>query len=93
MKPGSMPGGTCFGLVASLATSLMVSERLDLGDENTPSAKSTSPTSTSNWCAAMRLPFSITLSDAISSAEPPMVAEREPPVPSPSATASVSPEM
>ena len=41
----------------------------------------------------MRLPLAITLSAASHSAVPPIAAEREPPVPAPQATASVSPSM
>ena len=44
-------------------------------------------------CAAISLPFSMTLSAASASAEPPTTIEREPFEPMPNATRSVSPSM
>src|SRR5262249_35599574 len=49
--------GSLFGSMASLATSLMVSVRLVLGLENTPSAKLMSAASTLRRCAAIALPL------------------------------------
>ena len=78
-----MPFGSFVGLLAVRATSPMVMVWLDFGDENMPSSNLMSSTPTLSTCAAIFLPFSITLSAAAATAEPPSVAEREPPVPSP----------
>ena len=50
-----------------------------------------SATRASRKCAASCLPCSITLSHALSSAVPPAIAEREPPVPPPNSSWSLSP--
>ena len=78
-----MPFGSLAGLAAVRATSLMVMVWLVLGDENMPSSNLRSSTPTLSTCAAIFLAFSITFSAALATAEPPMAAEREPPVPSP----------
>ena len=78
-----MPFGSFFGSVAARATSPMVMVWLVFGDENMPSSNLMSSTPTLSTCAAICLPLSITLSAAAAIAEPPSVAEREPPVPSP----------
>jgi hypothetical protein len=49
------------------------------------------PASNTMSCSAMRSPLSTILSAAIDSAEPPVAAERDPYVPTPKATRSVSP--
>ena len=79
------------GSMASFATSLMLSVRLVLGLEKTPSAKLMSAASTLSRWAASCFALVVILSAAMSTADPPMVAEREPPVPSPRKTWSVSP--
>ena len=78
--------GSLVGSIASLATSLMVSVRLVLGLENMPSAKLMSAALTLRRCAAIALPLVAILSAAAATADPPIVAEREPPVPSPTKT-------
>src|SRR5207248_2470729 len=58
-----------------------------------PTANSMSASAASSRCAASRLPLAMILSAAIHSAEPPITVEREPLVPIPKATRSVSPSM
>ena len=82
-SPGSMPAGSFAGTIASAAISFVVMVRFDFDDENTPSAKLMSLSSSLSACAAILIAFSITFSLARKKAAPPMVAEREPPVPSP----------
>jgi hypothetical protein len=62
---------------------LTVSVWLVAGVENTPSANFTASASTLKAKAAMARAFSMILWEAALTAEPPSVAEREPPVPSP----------
>src|SRR6202023_3495511 len=76
MRPTSIPLGRFAGSIASFATSLMVSVRLDFGLENTPSAKLISSASSWRMCAAMCFAFSVMRSAAIITAEPPIVADR-----------------
>ena len=65
----------------------MVSVRLVFGLENTPSANFMSATSTlSRWAAICFALVTILLAPRAGTAEPPIVAEREPPVPSPTNT-------
>ena len=52
-----------------------------------------SASAASSILAAIFLPLAITLSAAIQSAVPPMTVDREPMVPMPKATRSVSPSM
>ena len=56
-----------------------------------PSANSISSSEASKVCAALFLPFSMTLSAAFMMAEPPTAMDREPYVPIPNGTRSVSP--
>ena len=93
VRPPSIPLGRRAGLAASLATSRMVSVRLVPGAEKMPSANFTSPASTLNMWAAIARALVTILSVATWNAELPMVAVREPPVPSPKNTWSVSPWM
>ena len=58
-----------------------------------PSANTMSASAASSSFAAIFLPLAITLSAAIHSAVPPITVEREPMVPMPKATRSVSPSM
>jgi len=60
---------------------------------NLPSAKLMSPSAASSSFAAIFFPLAITFSAAVQSALPPMTVEREPMVPMPKATRSVSPSM
>ena len=83
--------GSLAGCAAVTATSLMVTVWLVCLLENMPSSNLTSSAGTLSRCAAIAVAFTVILSLAISIAEPPMVAEREPPVPSPKNTWSVSP--
>ncbi len=88
-----MPFGSLAGCAACLATSLMVSVWLVLGDEKMPSVKLTSSCATLSIWAAIALALATIFSVATWKAEPARVAEREPPVPSPKNTRSVSPWM
>ena len=56
-----------------------------------PSANSISASAASSMCAAIGLAWSTIFSDARRTADPPSVAEREPPVPPPIESASESP--
>ena len=58
-----------------------------------PSANAMSPAEASRRCAAIVLPLSMIFIAARSSAEPPTAIEREPNVPEPYGTWSVSPSM
>ncbi len=64
----------------------MVSVRLVFGLENSPSANFTSATSTLSRWAAICFALVTIFCAAIWQALPPIVAEREPPVPSPTKT-------
>ena len=88
-----MSFGSFAGFTAFCATSLMVMVWLVLVLEKMPSLKLTSAGSTLRLCAAIALALVITFSAALWNAEPDMVAERDPPVPSPKNTLSVSPWM
>ena len=88
-----MPLGRRAGLAASLAMSRMVSVRLVPGAEKMPSENFTSSASTLSIWAAMARALVTILSVATWKAELPMVAVRDPPVPSPKNTWSVSPWM
>ena len=85
-SPGSMPGGSLAGIAASRATSGKVRVWLVAGAENTPSVNVTAAGSAFSAKAAIARALAITLSAAAATAEPPSVAVREPPVPSPKAT-------
>src|SRR5262245_50265974 len=85
-KPPSRPWGSRAGKKADLATAFSVMLLLVPATEKTPSANATSAGETSSRCAAIRFPFSITLSAAIVRALPPITVEREPLVPMPQAT-------
>ena len=71
----------------------MVMVWLDLVLEKMPSLKFTSAASTFMLCAAIALALTMTFSPALWKAAPDIVAERDPPVPSPKNTLSVSPWM
>ena len=78
--------GSLAGLTAASATSLSVMVWLVLLDENSPSAKRTSSGATFSTWAAIAVAFTLILSVACRTAAPPIVPEREPPVPSPKNT-------
>ena len=86
-----MPAGSLSSWNAALATSWMPSARSVPAMTKRPSLNSTSPSDASSMCAASFLPLAMILSLTIAMALPLMVVEREPPVPMPKATASVSP--
>ena len=88
-----MPLGRFLGSSAAGASSLIDSVRLVLLVEKTPSSKRSSSGSTCSMCAAMARALATTFSLARWKAEPAMAEEREPPVPSPKNTWSVSPWM
>ena len=76
---------------AALATSRRVTERSVPATVNLPSAKPISASDVSSICAAIRLPLAAILSAASTMAEPPIEVERDPKVPMPKVTRSVSP--
>src|SRR5712691_8028125 len=88
-----MPRGIRAGWNAARATSLRPSVRSVPTTPNLPSSNFTSASAHSSRCAAIFLLLASTLSAAVHSAVPPMTVEREPIVPMPQATRSVSPSM
>ena len=86
-----MSFGSFAGSAAARATSCMVNVRLVFGLEKIPSAKLTSPASTPSRWAASVLALAMIFSTAPWNADPASVAERDPPVPWPKKTLSVSP--
>ena len=81
------------GLNAAIATSFSVTLLSVPLTVKLPSANSMSCSAASSRWPASFLPLAITLSAAMNSAEPPITVEREPMVPMPKATRSVSPSM
>ena len=88
-----MPGGSWAGWNAARATSFSATARSVPDHANLPSANLTSASAASSRRAAIFWPLAMTLSAAIHSAVPPITVEREPIVPMPKATRSVSPSM
>ena len=88
-----MPRGIRAGWNAARATSLSPSVRSVPTTPKLPSWNCTSASAHSNRCAAIFLPLASTLSAAVHRDDPPMTVEREPIVPMPQATRSVSPSM
>ena len=90
-RPGSAPGGRLRGSHAAAAISESGSVRSVPAILKMPASNSTSASAASSMCAAMVRALATIFSVASMTAEPPSVAEREPPVPSPIATRLVSP--
>ena len=90
-RPGSTSFGRFFGSNEATAISLMESVWLVVPDENTPSSNLRSASATLSMWAAMVRALATIFSVARWKAEPAMLDEREPPVPSPKNTWSVSP--
>ena len=86
-----MSRGSLAGSAAARATSGMVKVRLVFGLAKIPSAKFTSATSTPSRWAASAFALAVIFPIAPWNADPASVAEREPPVPWPKKTLSVSP--
>ena len=92
-RPGSIPAGRRGGWNAARATSSSATARSVPTTLNLPSANFTSPSAASSRRAAIFWPLATTLSAAFHSAVPPITVEREPIVPMPQPTRSVSPSM
>ena len=88
-----MPFGSLPNSNAAFATSWMPTPRSVPAMAKRPSLNSMSTSAASSMWAASFLPLVITLSATMTMAPPLIVVEREPPVPMPKATASVSPWM
>ena len=88
-----MPAGSFSSWNADFATSWMPMPRSVPAMAKRPSLNSMSSSAASSRCAASFLPLAMIFSLTRTMAPPLIVVEREPPVPMPNATASVSPWM
>ncbi len=91
IERGGEPSGSSRPRRTRSASSMMPTARSVPAMTKRPSPESMSPADASSTCAARSLPLAMTLSAACSTAVPDSMVEREPPVPPPCTSWSLSP--